>query len=91
MRSMFVLLNETSWSYYRSQLLDQLLNFRQATSSVSDYMSQFEDLMLRCELQEVPWLTVTRFINGLQVDIKREVSKQSPQVLEDAYHDVLEA
>lgn len=77
-------------TYYRSQLVEQLLNLRQSTSSVSDYLARFEELMLRCEIDEEPFITVSRFVNGLRVDIKREVTLYNPESLEEAYHKALE-
>lgn len=63
-------------TYYRSKSVEQLLNLRQSTSNVSDYLARFEELMLRCEIDEEPF--VSRFVNGLRVDIKREVILYNP-------------
>lgn len=51
-------------TFHRSQLLDQLLNLKQASLHVIDYLSRFQELMLRCDVTEEPWITVARFING---------------------------
>ena len=52
-------------------MVEQLLNHRQSTSSVKE---------LRCEIEEEPFITVSRFVNGLRVDIKskRGVAHYSP-------------
>jgi hypothetical protein len=72
-------------TYYRSKLVEQLFNLRQSTSSVSDYLARFEELMLRCSIYEEPFITVSRFVNGLRVDIKREVTLYNPSYFEEAY------
>ena len=38
--------------YYMDDLLDQFLDLRQNTSTVTEYKSQFEALMLQCEIDE---------------------------------------
>lgn len=67
-------------TYYRSKSVEQLWNLRQSTSNVSDYLARFEELMLRCEIDEEPFITVSRFFNGLRVDIKREVILYNPEL-----------
>lgn len=76
-------------SYYRDQLLDELLNHKQGISTVDVYVVKFEEL-LRSDINEEPRLTVSRFINGLRTEIKREVIVHSPDSLKDAYHKALE-
>lgn len=63
-------------------MVEQLFNLRQSTST--DYLARFEELMLRCEIDEEPF--VSRFVNGLRVDIKRGVTLYNPESLEEAYH-----
>ncbi|TXG68718.1 hypothetical protein EZV62_003653 [Acer yangbiense] len=77
-------------TYYRSALLDQYLNIKQSSSSVNDYMSVFDDLLIRCNIKEEPDVTVARFINGLKFELKRVVSIHNPETLEDAYSKILE-
>ena len=78
-------------TYYRSALLDQYLNIKQSSSSVTDYMSVFDDLLIRCNIKEEPDVTVARFLNGLKFEVKRVVSRHNPDTLEDAYSKALEA
>ena len=40
-------------AYYVADLLDQFLNLRQNTSTFTEYMSQFEILMLRYEADKI--------------------------------------
>ncbi|KAK0596825.1 hypothetical protein LWI29_019379 [Acer saccharum] len=75
---------------YKNLLLDQLLNLKQASSSVTDYLTRFEDLRVRCEIKEEPCVATARFINGLKFKIKREVNVHSVTTLEEAYHKALE-
>ena len=37
---------------YMDDLLDQFLNLKKNTSMITEYMSQFETLMLQCEVDE---------------------------------------
>ena len=78
-------------TYYRNALLDQYLNIKQSSSSVTDYMSVFDDLLIRCNIKEEPDVTVARFLNGLKFEVKRVVSIHNPDTLEDAYSKALEA
>ncbi|KAI9185053.1 hypothetical protein LWI28_003722 [Acer negundo] len=78
-------------TYYRSALLDQYLNIKQSSSSVNEYMSIFDDLLIRCNIKEEPDVTVARFLNGLKFEVKRVVSIHNPKILEDAYFKALEA
>ncbi|KAI9166035.1 hypothetical protein LWI28_025083 [Acer negundo] len=78
-------------TYYRSALLDQYLNIKQSSSNVNDYMSVFDDLLIRCNIKEEPDVTIARFLNGLKFEVKRVVSIHNPETLEDAYSKALEA
>ncbi|OVA05609.1 hypothetical protein BVC80_8661g7 [Macleaya cordata] len=60
------------------------------SSSVTDYLARFEDLFIRCDVHEEAFVTVTRIINGLRPNIKREVKLYSPDTLEEAFHKALE-
>jgi len=67
-----------------------MLDLRQSNSCVSDYINAFEELIQRCELVEDPSFTIARFIYGLQLDLKRDVTFQrdvtlsSPFTLDEA-------
>ena len=78
-------------TYYCSALLDQYLNIKQSSSSVTDYMSVFDDLLIRCNIKEEPDVTIAKFLNGLKFEVKRVVSIHNPDTLEDAYSKALEA
>ncbi|KAI9193888.1 hypothetical protein LWI28_001042 [Acer negundo] len=78
-------------TYYRSALLDQYINIKQSSSSVNDYMSVFDDLLIRSNIKEEPDVTVARFLTSLKFEVKRVVSIHNPETLEDAYSKALEA
>jgi len=59
-------------------------------SNVSNYYAQFEEMKFRCAVREEQWIIVTRFINGLRDDLKREVSLQHLESLTEAYQKALE-
>jgi len=76
--------------FHKTHLVDQMLDLRQSTSSVSDYINSFEELTQRCNLLEDASFTIARFIRGLQTDLKREVSLSTPYTLDEAYYKTLE-
>lgn len=67
-----------------------MLNRRQASSSVTKYLNQFKELMLRCDIKEELQLTLHRFVSGLREDTKREVNYICTETLNDAHHKALE-
>ncbi|KAK0604665.1 hypothetical protein LWI29_018012 [Acer saccharum] len=58
--------------------------------SVTNYLTRFEDLNVRCEIKEESCVATARFINGLKFEIKKEVNVHSVTTLEEAYHKALE-
>ncbi|KAF7831713.1 putative mitochondrial protein [Senna tora] len=46
--------------------------------------------MLRCDIQEEQWVTVTRFVNGLRPEIQRELGLNFPESIEESYLRALE-
>ena len=77
-------------SFHRTHLVDQMLDLRQSSSCVSDYINAFEELIQRCELVEDLSFTIARFICRLRSDLKRDVTLSSPFTLDEAYHKALE-
>ena len=59
-------------AYYIDDLLDQFLNLRHNTYIVTKYMSQFEALMLRFEVDKEQRLPVSIFLM-VWADMEREV------------------
>jgi len=77
-------------AYYMDNLLDQFFNLRKNTSIVTEYISQFEVLMLRCEVDEEQRLLVSKFVNGLRAYIKQEVKVHTLYSLSVAYKKALD-
>jgi len=67
-----------------------MLDLRQYSSCVSDYINAFKELIQRCELVEDPSFTIARFIRGLRSDLKCDVTLSSPFIIDEAYHKALE-
>jgi len=76
--------------FHKAHLVDQMLDLKQSTSSVSDYINSFEELTQRCDLLEDPSITIARFVRGLRTDLKREVTLSAPYTVDEAYHKALE-
>lgn len=47
-------------------------------------------MKLRCYVREDQWITVTRFINGLKEDLKRDVALHAPETFIKTYQKALE-
>ncbi|XP_038691133.1 uncharacterized protein LOC119989586 [Tripterygium wilfordii] len=58
---------------YRALKFRELLNLRQDRSSVDEYAHRFHDLSVRSGVTEDEEQTVTRFINGLNEEIKKHM------------------
>jgi len=70
---------------YRTKLLDQWNNIRQGNKSINEYITQFNDYMIRCAIRESEAMTLRRFCRGLNDDLRREVVFQSVSTLDQAY------
>ncbi|KAK8921340.1 hypothetical protein KSP39_PZI020136 [Platanthera zijinensis] len=60
-------------TYHRTQMFDELASLRQGSNSVSEYMGELKDRLVRCNLREIPEVTLSRFRKGLQPDIQRKL------------------
>ncbi len=62
-------------SYYKDNIAQEMMNLKQSTSSVIEYMENFEETLLICDLYydlvENPFLALHQIINGLRLDIQR--------------------
>jgi len=70
---------------YRNKLLDKWNNLRQENKSINEYITQFNDYMIRCAIRENEAMTLRRFYKGLNDDLKREVLFQGVFTLNQAY------
>lgn len=57
-------------SHHERQMLEQLSTLNQLSSSVTQCMDNFDNLILRCDLHEGLLTIVSRFINGLRQNVK---------------------
>jgi hypothetical protein len=71
--------------FYRNKLLDQWNNLRQGNKSINEYITQFNDYIIRCAIKEHEAMTLRRFCKGLNDDLKREVVFQGVSTLNQAY------
>ena len=53
---------------------------------VVDYIAKFDDLMIRCNMDEEPVATLARFRAGLRPEFQRELVLHEVLMLEKAYH-----
>jgi hypothetical protein len=67
---------------YRNKLLDQWNNLRQGNKSINEYITQFNDYMMRCAIRENEAMTLRRFYKGLKDDLRREVVFQGVSTLD---------
>ena len=65
---------------YKHRLLDKLHNIRQGSMSVHDYTTEFDDLTLRCEMQEDSSQVIFRYRSGLRSDIQRALFIHSHKI-----------
>jgi hypothetical protein len=69
---------------YRNKLLDQWNNLKQENKSINEYITQFNDYMMRCAIRENEVITLRRFRKGLNDDLRKEVVFQGVSTLDQA-------
>ena len=70
---------------YRPMIIDEWQHDRQDDGTVAEYIARFDDLMIRCNLDEEPVVTLARFRIGLRPEYQRELVLQEVSTLEKAY------
>ena len=70
---------------YRPMIIDEWQHLRQGEGTVAEYITRFDDLMIRCNLDEEPVATLARFRAGLRPEYQRELVLQEISTLEKAY------
>ena len=70
---------------YRPMIIDEWQHLRQGDGTVGDYIARFDDLMIRCNIDEEPMATLARFRAGLRPEYQRELILQEVSTLEKAY------
>ena len=70
---------------YDQTLLDEWQSLTQEGKPVGEYIEKFDHYLLKCGVREDPAVTLSRFKNGLQHYIKRELFMREGNTLEHAY------
>ena len=70
--------------YYQQELFRQYQDCRQGTRTVNEYMEEFDRLTNRNDLEETEDQQISRFVHGLRVSIRDQVSLQTLYTLNKA-------
>ena len=70
---------------YRPMIIDEWQHLQQGDSTVAEYIAKFDDLMIRCNVDEEPVATLARFRAGLRSEYHRELILREVTTLEKAY------
>ena len=70
---------------YRPIILDEWQHLLQEEGMVADYIARFDDLMIRCNVDEELMATLARFRAGLRPEFQRELVLHEVSTLERAY------
>lgn len=57
---------------------------RQGMSTIDEYLAHFEELLYNCDIYKTPYVAVSRFLNGLNLEIASDNFLAS-QSLDKAY------
>jgi len=69
---------------YRNKLLEQWNSIRQGNKSINEYITQFNDYMIRCAIRESEAMTLCIFYRRLNDDLRRAVVFQYVSTLDQA-------
>ncbi|XP_022856383.1 uncharacterized protein LOC111377500 [Olea europaea var. sylvestris] len=70
---------------YRGNLLDQWNALIQGSRPVTEYVAQFDEFRMRCQVVEDEIMTLSRFRQGLRDDLRRELVLRGVTTLDHAY------
>ena len=70
---------------YKRKLIDTWQRIEQKQRSVRDYINEFQELMIACELEEDQLSIISRFKTGLREDIKIKLELREVSTLDEAY------
>ena len=74
---------------YQDRLFDQRSNLRQSSMSVTGYINKFDELNLRCNVQEDLLGRMSKFRTGLRQEFQRKLITVKTTSFEDIYEVVL--
>ena len=69
---------------YQQELFRQYQDYRQGTRTVNEYMKEFDRLANRNDLEETEDQRISKFVHGLRVSIRDQVSLQTLYTLNKA-------
>ena len=69
---------------YQQELFRQYQDCKQGTRTVNKYMEKFDKLANRNDLEETKDQRISRFVHGLRVSIRNQVSLQTQYTLNEA-------
>lgn len=75
---------------YEDRLCEQLVNLKQGTMTVAEYMQKFDELKTRSQIVEDPRHSLARFKSGLRFEIRREMLRYIPYSVENAFQIALD-
>ncbi|GFZ15774.1 P-loop containing nucleoside triphosphate hydrolases superfamily protein [Actinidia rufa] len=70
---------------YQGDLLDKWNNLRQGSKPATEYVAQFEEYLMRCNIREDERMTLSRFRHGLSDDLRKELVLREVATLDQAY------
>ena len=70
-------------SYYNRELMDKLQRLQQKTMSVEEYRHKMELYMMKASIRESEYITIARFLGGLNLEIRDRVELSPYQDLND--------
>ena len=78
------------WAYsFHRDLKLKLQRFSQGSKGMEEYYKVMEILIIQAKIKEDPEVTMARFLNGLNHDIKDVVKLQEFVLMEDLLHKVI--
>ncbi|GFY95544.1 AGC (cAMP-dependent, cGMP-dependent and protein kinase C) kinase family protein [Actinidia rufa] len=73
---------------YQGDMLDKWNNLRQGSKPVTEYVAQFEEYLMRCNIMEDERITPSHFRHGLNDNLQKELVLQEVATLDQAYTSV---
>ncbi|XP_057494072.1 uncharacterized protein LOC130779439 [Actinidia eriantha] len=70
---------------YQGDMLDKWNNLRQGSKPATEYVAQFEEYLMRCDIREDERMTLSRFRQGLNDDLRKELVLREVDILDQAY------
>ncbi|GFS34413.1 hypothetical protein Acr_00g0033900 [Actinidia rufa] len=70
---------------YQGDMLDKWNNLRQGSKPATEYVAQFEEYLMRCDIREDERMTLSRFRQSLNDDLRKELVLREVDTLDQAY------